>query len=211
MDLPNRDSYEDRLSTRIDRAFATVRRAALTGRTPDAGTLEREIQAAIEDQARAVYVVMFLLFLEDEYGKSQIDAIVFNDLEALSARRAGEIGSVRGRVIAKGIADDLRDAVRSGISTREMLERFDASRAMTVGVTETTVLASRGYVDAVDQTAAKLGKLFEMWWVTAKDDRVCPICGPLHARPRRAWSEAFPQGPPAHPNCRCTLDITRQE
>lgn len=209
MDLPNRDSYEDRLSTRIDRAFATVRRVALTGRTPDAGVLEREVQSAIEDQARAVYIVMFLLFLEDEVGKDRIEPSIFNRLETTSARRAEEVGSQRGREIGLSIADDLRAAIKRGATPQEIADEFDATRARTIGVTETTALASWGYTDAVDETAAATDQTLEVWWVTAKDDRVCPICGPLHAKPRRVWSEAFPNGPPAHPNCRCTIDITR--
>lgn len=208
MDLPNRDSYEIRLSTRIDRAFAAVRRAALTGRTPDAGNLEREIQEAIEDQARAVYIVMFLLFLEEDSGR--VSPEQFNRLEAMSVSKGAAVGAQRGRAVAASVADDLRGAIASGAGAQEIVARFDAARAQTIGVTETTVLASRGYTDAVDETADETGQTFEVWWVTAKDDRVCPICGPLHARPRAVWSDAFPNGPPAHPNCRCTLDISRQ-
>lgn len=43
-------------------------------------------------------------------------------------------------------------------------------------------------------------------WITERDDRVCPICRPLNKRPARDWDTLFPQGPPAHPNCRCHLE-----
>lgn len=43
-------------------------------------------------------------------------------------------------------------------------------------------------------------------WHTSQDDRVCPICRPLHGRPRDEWQSVFPLGPPAHPVCRCFID-----
>lgn len=37
--------------------------------------------------------------------------------------------------------------------------------------------------------------------------RVCPICGPLHGRPRDEWAVLYPLGPPGpHPGCRCWID-----
>lgn len=46
-------------------------------------------------------------------------------------------------------------------------------------------------------------------WITAQDERVCPVCGPLDQK-QVDWSEAFPGGlviPPAHPNCRCSYNV----
>ncbi len=38
------------------------------------------------------------------------------------------------------------------------------------------------------------------------DSKVCPICRPLHGRPRDEWQLVFPLGPPSHGNCRCWID-----
>lgn len=35
----------------------------------------------------------------------------------------------------------------------------------------------------------------------------CAICGPLHGTPDSEWGGDFPDGPPAHPNCRCRTDL----
>lgn len=43
-------------------------------------------------------------------------------------------------------------------------------------------------------------------WHTSRDDRVCPVCRPLHGRPREEWQVQFPLGPPAHVACRCFVD-----
>ena len=46
-------------------------------------------------------------------------------------------------------------------------------------------------------------------WVTAEDERVCPMCSSLEGK---TWSldeletAAFMQ-PPLHPNCRCRLEV----
>lgn len=48
-------------------------------------------------------------------------------------------------------------------------------------------------------------------WFTELDERVCPICLPLHGEPREVWSYVAPLGPPAHPNCRCWLDYVPSE
>lgn len=38
------------------------------------------------------------------------------------------------------------------------------------------------------------------------DSKVCPICRPLHGRPREEWQAVFPLGPPSHIACRCYVD-----
>lgn len=35
----------------------------------------------------------------------------------------------------------------------------------------------------------------------------CPICGPLEGAPEEEWRAEFPNGPPAHPRCRCSSSI----
>lgn len=42
-------------------------------------------------------------------------------------------------------------------------------------------------------------------WITALDDRVCAICGPLHGTTEEVWGKQFPEGPAAHPFCRCRI------
>ena len=38
------------------------------------------------------------------------------------------------------------------------------------------------------------------------DKRVCPVCYALNRTPRTYWARFFPEGPPAHPRCRCDID-----
>ena len=36
---------------------------------------------------------------------------------------------------------------------------------------------------------------------------VCPICGPLDRTLFKNYSDQYPDGPPAHPNCRCDIGV----
>jgi hypothetical protein len=76
------------------------------------------------------------------------------------------------------------------------------SRADTVGVTETTTAVSEAEAEGQDILEG-IGIDTEPRWITQLDERVCPVCGPMHNRPRSRWGSMGP--PPAHPNCRCFL------
>ena len=62
------------------------------------------------------------------------------------------------------------------------------------------------------QDKGKLNQKAEKVWITAKDERVCPVCGPLHGqkvgigeqfttREGKFWT------PGLHPNCRCMVRL----
>lgn len=67
------------------------------------------------------------------------------------------------------------------------------------------------------QAAADKGLLTAGWqkeWVTAEDERVCPVCGPMDHVKVTGWDGTFPNGfvmPPAHPNCRCDAIMVPEE
>lgn len=83
-----------------------------------------------------------------------------------------------------------------------------ARRAEDIAVTELTKALSAGKMDGRDAVAKDKGtKPRTLYWFTADDAMVCSICRPLHRTGERVWSKRFPDGPPAHPNCRCDLEF----
>ena len=44
-------------------------------------------------------------------------------------------------------------------------------------------------------------------WLTAEDERVCQICGPLDHTTEETWGQVVPGGPPAHTLCRCLIAV----
>lgn len=57
----------------------------------------------------------------------------------------------------------------------------------------------------------RIAKPIYAYWVTARDEKVCPICRPLNDKPEYLWTKDFPNGPPAHPVCRCYLNWREAE
>jgi hypothetical protein len=62
------------------------------------------------------------------------------------------------------------------------------------------------------QDKGKLGPKAQKMWITAKDERVCPVCGPLHGQ-KAGINEQFRTAeglfwtPGLHPNCRCVVRL----
>lgn len=110
--------------------------------------------------------------------------------------------------LIEGVTDTTRANVRQAVANwietggelsdlvKALEPTFGKARARLIASTEVT----RAYAEANDRLWQGSG-LIEKWeWRTARDDLVCPICGPLHG-------ERFELGKghemPAHPGCRC--------
>jgi hypothetical protein len=77
---------------------------------------------------------------------------------------------------------------------------FSRARAESIAITETTVARQTGANQAVRGKES-----IDDTWRTEADAKVCPICQPLHLTNRNVWAAKFPDGPPAHPRCRCEI------
>ena len=122
--------------------------------------------------------------------------------------------------LVSGLDDTTRRLVREAMTTYQgtpgmtlgdltsLLDpAFGEVRAQMIAVTEVT----RAYSAATNQyqtLAAEYGVDMRRIWLTLHDDLVCAICGPLHGMPEEDWRVAHPDGPPAHPNCRCSTELT---
>ena len=119
--------------------------------------------------------------------------------------------------LMRNTRDTVREALVSFVSTPGMLIRdfadmldpiFGTNRAMTIAVTEFT----RAHFEGQAALAEEVGRVgFQMIgiWLTANDERVCQICGPLNGtRESNVGSRQWGPdniSPPAHPNCRCDI------
>jgi hypothetical protein len=147
---------------------------------------------------------------------------------------------VNRRVPAKAAADRVLDAY--GLTPRQMRgytsgKHFDApvesplprslkAKARTYidrSFTTRTKKLSRQEEHNIDQQAQQFAWMWlqeknrlspkaQKMWITAKDERVCPVCGPLHGKKVRL-NERFVTGqgefwtPGLHPNCRCVVRL----
>lgn len=109
---------------------------------------------------------------------------------------------------------ELVKGVEAGERKSEMAKRLQKigtdiskSRAKTIVATETQAIT-----EFIRYETARLNGVKEKVWMTALDERVCPVCGPLHGKTINmgtnfSGGETFTSlFPPAHVNCRCWLE-----
>jgi len=83
---------------------------------------------------------------------------------------------------------------------KELEPTFGRRRAKNIAITETTRAAHEGSVAGYEESKV----VMEMEFMTVRDERVCPQCGPLNGK-RAPLRGSFPGGftIPVHVNCRC--------
>ncbi|MBD5603543.1 MAG: minor capsid protein [Candidatus Eremiobacteraeota bacterium] len=148
----------------------------------------------------------------DDYALTFASDVANAEKASLKAliRQAFEDGLVLPE-LARDIREHFDDGVhRIGRDGSERTVDVDAWSLM-VARTETARAQNAGTLDGY--RSAGLSRVI---WVTANDERVCPICRPLDGAVADL-GEPFPgtdfNAGPAHPNCRCTLvaysDVTK--
>lgn len=132
-------------------------------------------------------------------------------LVGLTTRQAGDVARYRARLEAEGRKPDQVERMTAKYAARRLAER-------TRNIAGTEVARAQGEArQAQMQRLVANGTLkpeeWEQEWVTAADERVCPLCGPLHGV-RVPLLAPFPtaNGPayttPIHPGpCRCIIRI----
>ena len=205
--------YAQMLQVRVSELTAAQRATALAQGIP-AATYEamfNDLQAALGPEIAAITTQRSMEIMA-EVGVGFDIAIVSE--EAIAWAESYNYNLVT------GLTDTTRKLVSRSVSTyastpgmtRGDLERllapaFGEARASAIAVTEVT----RAYSEATNQNQEWLeaeGVTMRRVWETLRDDIVCPICGPLNGLPEEDWKMAFPTGPPAHPNCRCSTSLS---
>ena len=125
-----------------------------------------------------------------------------------------------GRV--KGMVETTRTFLQRAITmfvnsergmTRENVEKliapvFGVERASTIAVTEITRASNQATLQYQEYLSTTYDMQLVRVWQTNNDELVCPICGALNEQLESVWSDKYPNGAPAHPNCRCSTTLT---
>lgn len=227
MDLPERASHEERL-TGIMQALNDQWKEELLlylGNPPDIDNVPAEFWDRVEQEQRdAALVALLLIYLHSARVHSQRFLSTEPQSERLKIEtRIAQDGKLWAFDKASNLAADFRSNSRDWLVTKssdwfgkpvtpdelraEIDPIFGDSRAENIGVTETTSAITAGATAGVENT---VGLSDDDLWITENDSSVCPICSPLHKTRRPVWSAKFPNGPGAHPRCRCYLQFHHQ-
>ena len=221
---------------RIGRALATMRRALLDGLTDDNAHLmlarleSEEVLRPFTDTVMAVLTDVSLAGAQwgaetvnrHAYGAKGVIDFVWDIVNEAAERFARTYAYS----LVTGITETTRTRLQGQISefvrnqetinqlARRIEPLFGGVRAKMIAVTETT----RAFAEGNQIAWRESGVIEQKRWVTANDELVCPVCGPLHrqvvdiddefevtyATKRGLVTARFPH-PPAHVSCRCGM------
>jgi len=181
----------------------------------DLSNLEGELLAFVIEDLNDIYVDRAV-----QFSNSAGDAIPIkpNDIATAATQWAKEYGytliqglvSTTEKIVQSAIAYSMGNEGATLGRVMEMLEpAFGRQRAMAIAVTETTRANAQAMRGLQEHYAASYQVLMTRVWQTNRDELVCPVCGPLHNKPEKYWSDRFPDGAPAHPYCRCGIVLRR--
>ena len=170
--------------------------------------------AALEVALYAVLIAHYITIATERINQLEVELSLTVDEGPAVLTWATEQAGIR----AQGLTATTRDSVNQahaayvdGMTDAEVLALlhygFTTSRPALIAISETTdALSSAVLIYAA--LIALLGVPSADVWNTRADEKVCPICGPLHGTRRDVWGEQFPRGPHAHPRCRCWLSLS---
>lgn len=136
-----------------------------------------------------------------------------------AARHAGELIDGLSKRTRDQIRELVEDAFLKQFDVDELADRIagligDETRAEVLARTETMRASNEGQIQLWDQ-AVESGLLTgdeKKEWIVTPDDRLCPICEPMDGvivglgDDFNVGGDRI-DGPPAHPNCRCTVAL----
>ncbi len=142
-------------------------------------------------------------------GRGRLD---IPEVPRIAEARAKSWAATNAGQLARGMThktrERLNEAARHVNAAEEIIKEIDRSfgkaRAKRAAVTETTRAIVTGEEIAADRVEAELGWHLVRIWQTERDERVCPVCGPLQGKPQSYYGPRV-GAPPAHYQCRCWL------
>lgn len=226
MNIANRADLEKRLARVVGKALGEQRKQIvdLLGDPPNLDNLTPATWEALDASLRAALAPeLQAIYLEQARAMLEEDALGVD--WALVNQAAADWASRYSFELVKGIGDNSRAALQSAVSAYfeqgqtigqlegQLVDLFGPVRAESISVTEVTRAASMGESEIVSELAGT-GIEMDEFWETNNDELVCPICGAAHHKEKdepidrepfngKSWGEVYPDGPPAHPRCRC--------
>ena len=213
-DVPNRDELEAELARVLGKLnrIHLARLLEYLGDPPDVGNVPdsfwreagEELGVALRPFVEKVFLVAAERMLED--SPIGVDWGMINEAASnWSNRYSFDLVTGINQTSRQALQTAVSGFFRESMTLSELKERLGSIwgpvRASMISRTEVTRAAVEGE-RAFAREIEKEGITMVETWQTRNDERVCPLCGPLHGRPKGTdWNEV--DGPPRHVNCRC--------
>lgn len=190
----DRTTYEQSLSSALSQAFLSqqlrVQQASRAGLTPDWQTFRLQVQSLVQRQIQPLVLAV---------GAAMPQSSASPELLLIGASNS------QAMVTGMQLADEIVASSQNRLAAGELPSSvFSDARASTVAVTEVTRAVSQAehFAAATFQTPDR--KLVPRWKTEIAG--VCPVCDQFEDTGPEVYGDDYPDGPPAHPNCRCYLD-----
>lgn len=213
MELPDRDRIEASAAARFARLNSRLRHKLedYLGSPPDVARVPESFWQEVRDEMNRETAIVLLLIWgasAQQHGLG-VDLAASQSL-AYASSRAAEVADAYAATTRTMLADAghrwRQGPLDSATLQRDLVAILGPARAERTATNETTRAQTDGGESGTRQT---IGLSDLDTWYTRRDDRVCPVCEPLHGSLRSDWQAAFPLGPPAHPGCRCWIRYSR--
>lgn len=210
-DVPNRAELERKLARVIGRDMRSEldKLMELLGDPPDIMNVPHEYwQNGWRGLQKDVEPILIDVFLGQAEGIMRdvgigVDWAVVNTIASTWSKQHSE--SVLKRMFDKtyeGINQTIPEFYEQGLNLGELKQRlerwYSPVRAEMIAITETTRAAVEGERALVEELEKQSGIHMIPYWMTNRDETVCPTCGPKDNK--EIVDGVFP---PEHPNCRC--------
>ena len=219
-ELANRDDYEGRLQRALGKVGSAAIRRILDalGSPPDIANVPGELMQEIErEYGVALASVLESVFIDSAEAAAAEAGIGFSwdviNREAADWARqhatglAHDLGVNSDRFLREALGDFFEQRIDNRTLTERIARIYGPKRAETVTITEITRASAQGQQAAIREIEASVreaGLRPVLYWNSANDSLVCPICGPRHGkRQGDGWTEL----PPAHARCRCGIRV----
>lgn len=185
--------------TRKAAEFNSVHSNILKWMAERGGILIRELT---EGQAKTINALLRHQVFQGMTSNYQLASMLRSFIGLLS-REAQAVANYRAELMAQGLAQE---------KIEKLVEKYSMfllkARAKRIARTELASAYNFGQWESLRQMRESgLVDEIEKEWITAEDERTCPICAELDGE-KVGHNEAFSIGemhPPAHVQCRCSL------
>ena len=208
IDMSLREGFNDMIETLFPQGYGEWKDPA---QMADYVHQQWRITQALEEKLRAALYesvtlgVNVSLDMMDAIGLSFDYTMVMD--EALEWARGYSYELIKGisetgvDVVSRAVSRMIESGKPLSSLVDELMTVYGLPRARMIAATETT----RAFYEGQTASFRASGVVQKQEWRTARDERVCPICGPLHGKRTELGGQWSGVSMPAHVNCRCWI------